>query len=71
MVAVRALSRRVAKLELAGRPAPSPFKLIYGPIDDWVDGHIIPDIQRGKLCRRDMVDIVAAVRAWEEAGYFS
>ena len=68
MVAVRALQRRVAKLELASKPRPSPFTLLYGSIDQWVDLHVIPDIQAGKVCPRDMIDIVAAMRRWEDDG---
>lgn len=70
MVAVRALERRVARLERANQPRPSPFTIHFGSIDEWVDRHVIPDIQSGKVCRRDMIDVVAAVRRWEDEGLF-
>lgn len=68
MVAVRALTRRLAKLERASRPRPSPFTMLYGSIDSFVDEHIIPDIEAGKLDCKDMIDVVAALRRWEEDG---
>ena len=70
MVAVRALERRVAKLELASKPRRSPITILYGSIDLWVERSIIPDIQAGRVCPREMVDVVAAIRSWEEHGYY-
>lgn len=71
MVAVRALQRRVVKLELAKRPRPSPFAIHYGSIDEWVDRYVIPNIQAGRICPRDMIDVVAAIRRWEEDGHYA
>lgn len=71
MFAVRALQRRVERLELAGRPPPSPFTRYYGSIDEWVDWYIIPDIRAGRICPRDMIDVVAAIRRWEEDGHYA
>lgn len=71
MVAVRALQRRVARLERFGSARPSPIAIHYGSIDEWVDCQVIPDIKAGKVCRRDMVDVVAAIRSWERDGYFA
>lgn len=71
MVAVRALQRRVAKLEVASRPRRSPISILFGSIDEWVDRHVIPDIEAGKVCPRDMADIVAAIRAWDEMGHYN
>lgn len=70
MVAVRALERRIAKLELASKPRPSPITIMYGSIDAWVERYIIPDIQAGRVCPREMADLVAAMRSWEERGYY-
>ena len=70
MVAVRALHRRVSRLEDVGKPRPSPITIMFGSIDAWVEGHIIPDIQRGLLCPREMADIIAALRSWEADGYY-
>lgn len=58
----------MAKLELALQPPPSPFTLTYGSFDRFVELHVLPDIEAGKLDRDDMIDIVAALRAWETDG---
>lgn len=68
MGAVRALSRRVVKLEQAGKPRPSPFVLMFGSFNQFVEQQILPGIEAGALDRDDMVDVVAALRAWESDG---
>ena len=68
MGAVRALSRRVARMEREGKPRPSPFVVIFGSFDLFVDMAVLPEIEAGHLCRTDMVDVVAALRRWEEDG---
>jgi hypothetical protein len=68
MVAIRALQRRVVKLEKSGRSRPSPIAIWFGSIDVFVDLHIGPDIANGKLDALDMMDIVAALRRWEVDG---
>lgn len=71
MAAVRALQRRVARLEQARRPLPSKIVLLFGAFDTWVENHVVPDIRRGLLCERDMADIIAALRGWENNGDYS
>ena len=68
MGAVRALSRRVARLERAGKPRPSPFVVMFGSFDLFVEVTVLPEIEAGHLSRVDMVDVVAALRRWEEDG---
>ena len=68
MGAVRALSRRAARLERAGKPRPSPFVLMFGSFDVFVEKAVLPEIEAGHLSCSDMVDVVAALRRWEEDG---
>jgi hypothetical protein len=69
-VALRALGRRVAKLEVAGKPRPTPFSIWFGSVDNWIDKHIIPSIARGEVCATEMLDVVAAVRSWHTDEYY-
>jgi len=68
MVAVRALQCRVAKLERAGRPRPSPFVIWYGSFDNFVTAAIWPGIRSGALDEGEMYDMIEALRDWEENG---
>jgi hypothetical protein len=68
MVAVRALQRRVVKLEQARKPRPSPFVRWYGSFDAFVVPAIWPGIRAGTLSEGDMLDIVEALRCWEGDG---
>ena len=68
MGAVRALSRRVAKMEREGKPRPSPFVIMFGSFDLFVEIAVLPEIEAGHLSRTDMVDVVSALRAWENDG---
>ena len=68
MVAVRALHRRVVRLEQAAKPRPSPFVLVYGSFDNFVTKAIWPGIRDGSLAEGDMYDIVQALRLWETDG---
>lgn len=65
MGAVRALSRRLAKLEQAGKPRRSPIATFYGSFDLFVEVAILPGIEGGALDRADMIEIVKALRHWE------
>ena len=42
--------------------------VMFGTFDRFVEVFVIPGIEAGQLCRLDMVDIVAALRAWEYDG---
>ena len=68
MGAVRALSRRVARMEREGKPRPSPFVVMFGSFDLFVEIAVLPGIEAGHLSRADMVDVIAALRSWEEDG---
>jgi hypothetical protein len=70
-VALRALGRRVAKLEVASKPRPTPFSIIYGSLDGFVDRVVMPGIAAGLLSVPEMVDIVAALRSWEADGHYA
>ena len=65
---LRALTRRIGRLEKATKPTPSPFVLLYGSFDNWVEREVLPGIESGKLDRRDMVEVVTHLRAWETRG---
>lgn len=68
MRAVRALQKRVARIERAAMPRPSPFVLAFGSFDAWVERQVLPGIEGGLLDRADMIDVVCALRAWEATG---
>lgn len=70
-MALRALQKRVGKLEKASQPQPSPFALLFGSFDAWVEREVLPGIENGTLERRDMVDVVAALRVWETTGVWA
>jgi hypothetical protein len=66
-MSLRALSRRVKRMEDAVKPRPSPFTVWFGSFDAWVENDILPGIESGVL-DRDIIDVVAALRAWETDG---
>ena len=66
-MALRALQRRLKRMEEVGKPRPSPFAAIYGTFDQWVERDVLPRLESGEL-DRDMIDVVAALRAWETDG---
>lgn len=68
MRAVRALQKRVARIERAALPKPSPFTLTYGSFDQFVEQQVLPGIEAGLLDRADMIDVISALRAWESSG---
>lgn len=63
MAGIRSLQKRTAKLEDARKPRPSPFTLLFGSFDEWVEREVLPGIESGALDQRDMVAVVAALRA--------
>jgi hypothetical protein len=68
MGVLRGLQRRVVTLERAAMPQPSPLVLMYGSFDIFVEIEVLPAIETGHLSREDMIDVVAALRLWEEDG---
>lgn len=68
MAGTRALQKRLGKLEDAGKPRPSPIAVWYGSFDAWVEQAVLPGVESGALEPDDMVEVVAALRAWETDG---
>lgn len=68
MVGIRALQRRIKRVEEAEKPKPSPFTVLFGSFDAWVESEVLPGIESGALARDDMVAVVATLRAWERDG---
>jgi hypothetical protein len=69
MAGIRALHRRIKRMiEEAEKPKPSPFTVLFGSFDAWVEQEVLPGIESGALDRRDMVAVVAALRRWEHDG---
>lgn len=66
-MSLRNLQRRVAKMEKAGKPRPSPFTVWFGSFDAWVESEILPGIESGAL-DPEFIVIVAALRRWETDG---
>lgn len=71
MAGIRALQRRIKRIEETENPKPSPFTILFGSFDAWVDREVLPDIESGALDQRDMIAVVAALRAWECDGTWS
>lgn len=68
MGSVRALQKRVGRLERAGKARPSPIVILFGTFDRFVEVLVLPGIEAGQLSRSDMVEVVAALRVWEADG---
>ncbi|WP_448501914.1 hypothetical protein [Sphingomonas sp.] len=71
MAGIRALQKRMARLEDAGKPRPSPFTVLYGSFDAWVEQDVLPGVESGALAADDMVELVAALRGWETGGVWN
>jgi len=65
---IRALQRRIKRIEEAEKPRPSPFTLWFGSFDAWVECEVLPGVENGTLEPDDMVEVVACLRHGEEAG---
>ena len=68
MAGIRALQRRIKRIEEAEKPKPSPFTSLFGSFDAWVEREVLPGIESGALAADDMIAVVAALRAWETGG---
>lgn len=68
MVGIRALQRRIKRVEEAEKPKPSPFTVLFGSFDTWVEREVLPGIESGALDQRDMIAVVSALRQWEADG---
>lgn len=67
-MSLRALQKRLAKLEDAEKPRPSPFVVLFGSFDAWVEQEVLPGVEGGALDEGDMVELVASLRRWEHDG---
>jgi len=67
-MSLRALQKRLVKLEDAEKPRPSPFTVLFGSFDAWVEQEVLPDVEGGTLDEGDMVELVASLRRWEADG---
>ena len=65
MAGIRALQKRMAKLEDAEKPRPSPFTVLFGSFDAWVEREVLPGVESGALAAEDMIEVVTALRGWE------
>ncbi len=68
MAGIRALQKRLARLEDAGKPKPSLIAVWYGSFDAWVEQAVLPGVESGALSADDMVELVACLRRWEHDG---
>lgn len=68
MAGIRALQKRLVKLEAAGKPKSSPIAVWYGSFDAWVEQAVLPGVESGALEPDDMVEVVTALRRWEQEG---
>lgn len=69
-MSLRNLQRRVAKLEKAGKPRPSPIVIAYGTFEAFVEA-TYKEIREGQLDQADMLDIVEVMRRWEVNGVWA
>jgi hypothetical protein len=68
MAGIQALQKRMSNLEDAEKPRPSPFAVLFGSFDAWIEREVLPGVESGALNERDMIGVVAALRRWEQDG---
>jgi len=71
MAGIHALQRRIKRIEEAEKPRLSPFTILFGSFDVWVERDVLPGIQSGALDQRDMIAVVVALRTWETEGVWN
>lgn len=64
-------ANRTARRCGTGKPRPSPFTVLFGSFDAWVEQDVLPGIESGALDANGMVAVVAALRAWETEGVWN
>lgn len=69
MAGIRALQRRVAKLETARKPLPSPIVILCGSFDEFADA-TYAEVMAGKLAG-DFLHILDHLREWNEGGVWA
>lgn len=67
-MSLRALQRRVKRIETARKPRPSPIVVMFGSFDNFVAVMFQPAWDNGTMEQDDILDLVAALRRWEEDG---
>lgn len=68
-MSLRALQRRVKRMEEGRKPRPSPIVVLYGSWDPFVDG-IYRAVNKGTL-DPDFIDILDILRAWDADGVWA
>ncbi len=64
MAGIRALQRRVKRIESARKPRPSPIVILCGSFDAFAD-EVYADVEAGKLAG-DFLRILDHLREWDE-----
>lgn len=67
-MSLRALQRRVAKMEKARTPRPSPIVVMFGSFDTFVAVVFQPAWDDGTMEQGDILDLVEVLRRWETDG---
>ena len=68
MAGIRALQRRVARIEKARKPRPSPIVVMFGSFDNFVAVMFQPAWDNGTMEQEDILDLVEILRGWETDG---
>lgn len=69
MAGLRALQRRVTKLETVRKPRPSPIVIMCGSLDEFADA-TYAEVMAGKLAG-DFLHILYHLREWDEGGVWA
>ena len=67
MASAQALLKRVAKLEAARTPRPSPIEALYGSTEAFAQ-ECMAEVAAGKLCGTDMPVLLDCLRRWDHEG---
>lgn len=67
MASAQALLKRVAKLEAARTPRPSPIEALYGSTEAFAL-ECMAEVTAGKLCGTDMPVLLDCLRRWDHEG---
>ena len=67
MASAQALLKRVAKLEAARTPRPSPLEALYGSTEAFA-AESMAEVAAGKLCGTDMPVPLDCLRRWDHEG---
>ena len=70
-MSLRALQRRVRRMEEARKPRPSPIVVMFGSFDNFVAVMFQPAWDDGSMDQDDILDLVSILRGWETDGTWS